>query len=443
MFEKVIFNNLVFNEEYGRNVIPFLKNEYFQNNDDKIIFTLIDDYVKKYNSFPTKEALFIDLSNKDNISEPVFEKCKETINGLNKEFDTKMEWLLDETEKFCQEKALYNSIMESISILDDKSGNKSKGSIPQLLTDALSVSFDSSIGHDFIEDYEKRYNFYHQKDVRIEFDLSYFNDITRGGLPKKTLNVALAGTGVGKSLFMCHCASANLLAGLNVLYITLEMAEEKISERIDANLLDVSTEELSSLPKESYEKKINRIKTKTKGKLIVKEYPTACAGSAHFRHLINELKIKKNFVPDIIYIDYLNICVSSRLKHGANVNSYTYIKAIAEELRGLAVEYNVPIISATQTTRSGYCVALDTKVFANNQKKNIVDVEIGDNIDSSNGKNKVITKFPIVKKKGYKITLESGKQIICSKEHLFPTKDGEKSIKRGLKIGEYLQVKRR
>ena len=258
-----------------------------------------------------------------------------------------------------------------------------------------------------------------------------------------TNGISSHNTGVGKSLFMCHCASANLLAGLNVLYITLEMAEEKISERIDANLLDVSTEELSSLPKESYEKKINRIKTKTKGKLIVKEYPTACAGSAHFRHLINELKIKKNFVPDIIYIDYLNICVSSRLKHGANVNSYTYIKAIAEELRGLAVEYNVPIISATQTTRSGYCVALDTKVFANNQKKNIVDVEIGDNIDSSNGKNKVITKFPIVKKKGYKITLESGKQIICSKEHLFPTKDGEKSIKRGLKIGEYLQVKRR
>lgn len=354
MFEKVIFNNLIFNEEYGRKVIPFLKNEYFQNNDDKIIFTLIDDYVKKYNSFPTKEALYIDLSNKDNVSESVFQKCKENIDNLNKEFDTKMEWLLDETEKFCQEKALYNSIMESISILDDKTGKKSKGSIPQILTDALSVSFDSSIGHDFIEDYDKRYDFYHKKDVRIEFDLDYFNEITKGGLPKKTLNVIIAGTGVGKSLALCHFASANLMSGLNVLYITMEMAEEKISERIDANLLDVSLEELSTLPKSSYEKKINRLKEKTKGKLIVKEYPTACAGSSHFRHLINELKIKKNFIPDIIYIDYLNICMSTRIKQGNGINSYTYIKSIAEELRGLAVECNVPIVSATQVNRSGY-----------------------------------------------------------------------------------------
>jgi hypothetical protein len=257
-----------------------------------------------------------------------------------------------------------------------------------------------------------------------------------------TNGISSHNTGVGKSLFMCHCASANLTAGLNVLYITMEMAEEKIAERIDANLLDISVEDLSSLPKDSYDKKMKRLKEKTKGKLIIKEYPTACAGSGNFRHLLNELKIKKSFVPDIIYIDYLNICLSTRLKSNSNANSYTFIKAIAEELRGLAVEYNVPIVSATQTTRSGYCVALDTKVFANNQKKNIVDVEIGDSIDSFNSKNKVITKFPIVKKKGYKITLESGKQIICSKEHLFPTKDGEKSIKRGLKIGEYLQVKK-
>lgn len=258
-----------------------------------------------------------------------------------------------------------------------------------------------------------------------------------------TNGISSHNTGVGKSLFMCHCAASNLMKGYNVLYITLEMAEERIAERIDANLLDVTVDDLKLLPKDSYDKKINRIKNKTTGKLVIKEYPTAGAGSANFRHLLNELKIKKNFVPDIIYIDYLNICMSSRLKNGANINSYTLVKAIAEELRGLAVEFNVPIISATQTTRSGFCLALDTKVFANNMKKNIVDVEIGDMVDSSNGKNKVVNKFPVKKKKGYKITLESGKEIICSKEHLFPTKEGEKSLKRGLKVGEYLQVKKR
>jgi predicted ATP-dependent serine protease len=265
-----------------------------------------------------------------------------------------LDWLLNQTEKFCQEKSVYNAIMESISILDDKTGKKTKGAIPDILSNALAVSFDSHIGHDFIENYEERFDFYHRKEVRVEFDLDYFNEITRGGLPRKTLNIALAGTGVGKSLFMCHCASANLTAGLNVLYITMEMAEEKIAERIDANLLDISVEDLSSLPKDSYDKKMKRLKEKTKGKLIIKEYPTACAGSGNFRHLLNELKIKKSFVPDIIYIDYLNICLSTRLKSNSNANSYTFIKAIAEELRGLAVEYNVPIVSATQTTRSGY-----------------------------------------------------------------------------------------
>jgi replicative DNA helicase len=354
MFEKVIFDNLMFNEEYARKVIPFLKVEYFHNNDDKIVFKLIDDYVKKYNAFPTKEALYIDLSNKENISELSFQICKETIDNLKKEFDTNIEWLLDQTEKFCQEKAIYNSIMESINILDDKSGSKSKGSIPQLLTNALSVSFDTSVGHDFIENFEERFDFYHRKEVKVEFDLDYFNKITNGGLPKKTLNIAISGTGVGKTLCMCHFASANLSAGLNVLYITMEMAEERIAERIDANLLDISLEDLSSLPKNSYEKKMNRLKEKTKGKLIIKEYPTACAGSANFRHLLNELKIKKNFIPDIIYIDYLNICISSRIKQGNGINSYTYIKSIAEELRGLAVEHNVPIVSATQVNRSGY-----------------------------------------------------------------------------------------
>jgi archaellum biogenesis ATPase FlaH len=268
--------------------------------------------------------------------------------------ENNVEWLIDTTEKFCQDKAIYNAIMESIKILDDKKGELSKGSIPQILSDALGVSFDTSIGHDFLDDAQERFDFYRMKEQRTTFDLDYFNKITNGGLPNKTLNIALAGTGVGKSLFMCHCAAANLMDGKNVLYITLELAEEKVAERIDANLLDIPISELALVPNETYFKRMGRLKEKCKGKLIVKEYPTASAGSANFRHLLNELKIKKNFVPSIIYIDYLNICTSSRIKQGSNVNSYTYIKAIAEELRGLAVEFNVPIMSATQTTRSGF-----------------------------------------------------------------------------------------
>ena len=352
--ETTILSNLVFNEEYGRKVIPFLKDEYFSDQKDRTIFKLITEYVNKYNAFPSKEALAIDLSNKDAISEDTFKQSKELISGLEYDPETQIDWLLDQTEKFCQDKAIYNAIMASIGILDDSSGKTSKGAIPQILSDALAVSFDTHIGHDFLEDADSRYDFYRRKEERIPFDIDFFNKITQGGLPKKTLNIALAGTGVGKSLFMCHCAAANLSKGYNVLYITLEMAEERIAERIDANLLDVALDDLKLLPKDAYDKKIARVKGKTSGKLIVKEYPTACAGSANFRHLLNELKIKKNFVPDVIYIDYLNICMSSRIKHGANVNSYTLIKAIAEELRGLAVEFNVPVVSATQTTRSGY-----------------------------------------------------------------------------------------
>jgi replicative DNA helicase len=353
--EQLIISNLVYNEEYGRKVIPFLKEEYFPDYTYKTVYNLINDYVKNYNAFPTIEALAIDLTNKEGLNEETFKRCKDALSGIKKEDKpSELQWLIDQTEKFCQEKAVYNAIMASIQILDDKSGKTSKGAIPQILSDALGVSFDTHIGHDFIEDADARYEFYHTKEVRVPFDLSYLNKITQGGLPKKTLNIALAGTGVGKSLFMCHCAAANLTAGLNVLYITLEMAEERIAERIDANLLDIPVDELKLTPKDSYDKKINRIKRKTEGKLVIKEYPTACAGSANFRHLLNELKIKKNFVPDIIYIDYLNICTSSRIRHGANVNSYTLVKAIAEELRGLAVEFGVPIVSATQTTRTGY-----------------------------------------------------------------------------------------
>jgi len=353
--EQLIITNLVYNEEYGRKIIPFLKEEYFPDYTYKTVYNLINDYVKNYNAFPTIEALAIDLTNKEGLNEETFKRCKDTLSGIKKEDKpSELQWLIDQTEKFCQEKAVYNAIMASIQILDDKSGKTSKGAIPQILSDALGVSFDTHIGHDFIEDADSRFEFYHTKEVRIPFDLSYLNKITQGGLPKKTLNIALAGTGVGKSLFMCHCAAANLTAGLNVLYITLEMAEERIAERIDANLLDIPVDELKLIPKDSYDKKINRLKRKTEGKLVIKEYPTACAGSANFRHLLNELKIKKNFAPDIIYIDYLNICTSSRIRHGANVNSYTLVKAIAEELRGLAVEFGVPIVSATQTTRTGY-----------------------------------------------------------------------------------------
>jgi replicative DNA helicase len=353
--ENVIFGNLINNEEYARKVIPFLKSEYFSDQVDRTVFDLITEYVNKYNSFPTKTALDIDLNEKTGLTEDQFKRAKELVSELDKSEEKDMNWLVDSTEKFCKDKALYNALMESIQIVDSsKNDSISVGSIPKILQDALGVSFDQSIGHDFLDDADARYEFYHRKEVRIPFDLDFFNKITQGGLPRKTLNIALAGTGVGKSLFMCHSAAQNLMSGLNVLYVTMEMAEERIAERIDANLLGVTLDELKELPQSIYYKLIGRVRDRAKGKLIVKEYPTACAGSANFRHLLNELSLKKNFVPDIIYIDYLNICASSRIKAGANVNSYTYIKAIAEELRGLAVEFNVPIVSATQTTRSGY-----------------------------------------------------------------------------------------
>ena len=331
MIEKTILSHMIYNEPFSRKVLPFIKDEYFHNLPDKVIYNLIKDYVEKYNALPTKEVLYLELDNRDGISEGVFKDSKSIIDDMAKE-DTNIEWLLDSTEKFCQDKAIYNAIMASIKILDDKKETQGKGAIPNLLSEALGISFDVSIGHDYIDDADDRFDFYHEKKERIPFDLDYMNKITKGGLIKKSLNIALAGTGVGKSLFMCHCATNNLAQGKNVLYITMEMAEEKIAERIDANLLNVTIDELALLPKDVYDKKINRVKEKTTGKLIIKEYPTASAGAAHFRHLINELRIKRNFIPDIIYIDYLNICCSSRIKSGSNVNSYTLIKSIAEEL---------------------------------------------------------------------------------------------------------------
>lgn len=350
----MIFGNIIHSDKYARKVVPFLRAEYFHDKVDRTIYELIKDYVDQYNEFPSKEALLIDLTRKTDLSEEQFKTCKQNISNLKQSEDKEIDWLVDRSEEFCKDKAIYNALMESIKLIDKTENKISVGTIPKILSDALSVSFDTHIGHDFIDDADSRFESYHKKQSKISFDLDYMNKITDGGLPKKTLNVALAGTGVGKSLFMCHCASYNLMSGYNVLYITLEMSEEKIAERIDANLMNISIQDLKELPKDSYDKKMSRIKNKATGKLIVKEYPTSCAGAANFRHLMNELKLKKNFIPDILYVDYLNICSSSRIKAGSNVNSYTYIKAIAEELRGLAVEFNIPLITATQTNRSGY-----------------------------------------------------------------------------------------
>ena len=354
MIEKTILSGLLYNEDYTRKVVPFLKTEYFDDLTDRHVFESIRDFLDEYNALPTKDAIRIGADSSRNLSEEQFKTVVETVNELSYDEKTDVDWLVDQTEKFCQDKAVFNAVRQSIGILDGNDKDKDKGSIPELLSEALGVSFDTNIGHDFLENTEERYKFYHTKEDKVPFDLELLNKVTKGGLSRKSLSVALAGTGVGKTLFMTHCAAANLMQGLNVLYITMEMAEERIAERIDANLLDVTLDDLKEMPKDVYDKKIGRVQGKTTGKLIVKEYPTASAGSAHFRHLVNELRLKKNFHPDIIYIDYLNICMSSRIRMGANVNSYTVVKAIAEELRGLAVECNVPIMTATQTTRSGY-----------------------------------------------------------------------------------------
>jgi len=352
LIEQTILTNLIHNEEYVRKVLPYIKKEYFQDYIDRSIFESIEQHFTKYNACPSIDALRLDAGNNGNYTEDQYKAVGELLSSLQPTRET-FEWLLDQTETFCKDKAIYNAIMESISVIDGKS-SKSRGALPGILTDALAVSFDPHVGHDFIEDAEDRWEFYHQKEIKLPFDIDLLNDVTKGGLSKKTLNVVLAGTGVGKSMFMCHCAAGNLRDNKNVLYVTLEMAEEKIAERIDANLMGLTIDEVHELSKEVYEKKITRLKNNYLGKIVIKEYPTTGANVNHLRYLLNELKIKKSFVPDIIYVDYLNIMMSSRMKYGAGVNSYTYIKAIAEELRGLAVEFNVPVVSATQTTRSGY-----------------------------------------------------------------------------------------
>ena len=351
--EFLILRNFLHNEQFTRKVLPFIKAEYFEDTSQKVIFEEILNFVQKYNQLATKEILSIEVENRKDINEDSFKQISNLIENLDDD-PTEIDWLVNTTEKWCRDRAIYIALMESIHIADGKDEKKNRDSIPSILSDALAVSFDPNIGHDYLLDYEKRYESYHRKEEKIEFDLEFFNKITKGGLPNKTLNIALAGTGVGKSLFMCHVAASVLLQGRNVLYITLEMAEERIAERIDANLLNIPIQQLNELPKQMFETKVNSLAKKTQGTLIIKEYPTASAHSGHFKALLNELALKKSFKPDIIFIDYLNICASSRFKGGGNINSYTLVKSIAEELRGLAVEFNVPIVSATQTTRSGF-----------------------------------------------------------------------------------------
>jgi len=350
--ELTILRNLFFNEDFTRKVTPFIKADYFTSRDERILFEEVEKFIVKYKNSPTREAILIEVGKRKDINEDECKSVENLVNGFrNDEID--LQWLLDTTEQFCKDRAVHNAVLDGIKILDNKDKKRTPEAIPSILSEALAVSFDNHIGHDYLADAERRFEWYHTKEKKYQFDLSYFNKITKGGVPAKTLNIALAGTGVGKSLFMCHVASAYLTQGLNVLYVTLEMSEEKIAERIDANLLDLTMDDLHTVPKQLYEDKVKKINTKTTGKLIIKEYPTASAHSGHFRALINELSLKKDFTPDVVFIDYLNICSSSRFK-GGNISSYFYIKAIAEELRGLTVEFKVPILSATQTTRSGF-----------------------------------------------------------------------------------------
>ena len=353
--EQTILSNLISNPDYTRKVIPYIKEEYFQDTTERVVFKTIALYVDRYKSPPEdREIIKLDLQ-KATLNEEQYKVAKEYVDNLSSDIsEEQFEWLVDETEKWCKDKAIYNAILSGIHIIDGKSKDQTADAIPSILIDALSVSFDTHIGHDYMEQYEERYDYYHEVEEKVPFDLEFFNKITKGGLPNKTLNICLAGTGVGKSLFMCHVAAASLMMGKNVLYITLEMAEKKIAERIDANLMNISLTDLHDLPRRMYESRIEKIQKKTQGKLIIKEYPTASAHCGHFRSLHSELLLKKSFKPNIIFVDYINICASQRFRYGSNVNSYTYIKGIAEEMRGLAVELNVPFVSATQTTRQGF-----------------------------------------------------------------------------------------
>lgn len=459
MLETTIISNLIYNVEFSRKVYPYIKEEYFDDPGIKKIFSSYSEYVDKYNEPPSLEALKITLDNRKDLNEQLYKDILNSISELKLDNNTNKEWLLDQTEKFCQDKDLYNSVRKAIIILDGKDKELDKGAIPKLLSDSLGISFDTAIGHDFLEDFDERYEFYHRKEERLEFDIAMMNRITKGGLPRKSLTLLLASTGGGKSLFKCHVAANAMMLGKNVLYITMELAEEMVAQRIDANLLDITLEELVELPKEVYTKRINRIKDKTIGKLIIKEYPNGSAHSGHFRHMINELKLKKNFIPDLICIDYLNICASSRIKGAAAANSYTLVKSIAEEIRGLAMEFNVPILSSSQFNRGAYggnsdpdlsntseCIYIEEQVETITGIKKMFELVPGNKIISNDGTKVVTMVHHPKKKKCVKITLKSGKTIIISKEHIFPAKTSDGVVKRisisdGLKVGDSLNSK--
>jgi replicative DNA helicase len=449
--EFLILRNLIHNEEYLRKVLPFIQSDYFEDLEQKIVFEEISEFVLEYNNLPTKEVLCIEVEKRTDVNEDEFKRLVHLITHLE-DVPTEQNWLVNTTEKWCRDRAIYLALMESIQLADGN-GTKSRDAIPSILQDALAVSFDNHVGHDYLQDYEERFAYYHKKENRIEFDLDYFNRITNGGVPSKTLNIFLAGTNVGKTLAMCHMASSFLLQSKNVLYITMEMAEEEIAKRMDANMLNIPINQLDELPKSIFTSKASKLVEKTKGTLIIKEYPTASAHSGHFKGLLNELALKKSFKPDVIFIDYINICASSRFRVGSNMNSYTIIKSIAEELRGLAVEFNVPIFSATQTTRSGFsssdveitdtseCIFVDETIeMRDGRIKKISEVSVGDQIKSQDSYKTIMMVHHKKEKECVKIVTKSGKTIIVSKEHIFPTNNGRKCFNSGLSIGDYLNI---
>jgi replicative DNA helicase len=436
--EHLVLKNLLHNEEFVRSVLPFIKQEYFSDSNDRAIFNFIKTFVNEYNKQATPEAIKILASESKKIRIEDAEVISNLLDSWHTSESTELAFLIKQTEIFCKDKALHNAILDSIKIITDVKDTREKGSIPEILKEALAITFDPSVGHDLVCDAETRYDFYHKKEERIRFDIQNLNYITGGGIPRKTLNIIVAGVNVGKSLAMCHMASANMINGKNVLYITCEMAEERIAERIDANLLDLSLDTLRQVTKKQFMSLIDNLKNRTTGKLVIKEYPTGSANVSHFRYLLHELAIKKNFIPDIIYIDYLNICSSSRIKNNGLANSYTLVKSIAEEVRGLAVEANLPIVTATQFTR---CLSVNSLINTPNFLKRLHEIQIGDKVLTTNGEfNTVLKVYPKEVQQAYSIRLKSGKTITCSEKHIFPTPNGMKSISSGLVVGECLFI---
>jgi len=455
MIEETILGGLIGNEDFAREVSPFIKSEYFEEESSRVLFEEFEKHLSDYSTVPTKDVLAIMVEKRENLDQTVFSECMECLDRVEYDPNTNIKWLKAETEKYCQDRALYNAIRQSIAVIDGEDKKIGKGALPSLLNEALAVSFDTKVGHDYFDDVEARWDYYNSDEERIPTNLDIINKITNGGLARKSLSIIMAGTGVGKSLLMCSTAAGNVMDGLNVLYITLELSEEEVARRIDANFLDTEVQKIKTLDKKSFVNRVNRVRSRSKGKLVIQEYPTTTAGANHFRFLLNDLKLKKDFVPDVIYIDYINICVSSRIKSMSGVNSYTYIKAIAEELRGLAVEFNVPIVSATQTNRSGIgagdleltdtaeCIFVDEMVtLRTGEHKRMGDLALGDQILSNDGYKTIIkTHHPKIKD-CVKITTKSGKSIITSKDHIFPTQRGRISLNSGgLSVGDFLSTK--